>query len=401
MSELEAITYVLNPSPVTRKQPGGLTQSFSPPVPQSVRAFHQSIPRYNPTPLVSLPHLAQSLQLKNIWIKDESYRFNLNAFKVLGAGYALAHALSVKLGIDDEVPSFEMFRSQSARSKLRDITVITATDGNHGRAVAWSAQHMGCKAVIYMPKHTSPARIRNIESHGATVRIIDDNYDAAVRAASSDAEQNDWMLIQDTSWTGYERIPFRIMQGYLTIAVEAMEQLDGCIPTHIFLQCGVGSFAASMQAYFIERYGDNRCPFSAIVEPARAACFHHSMRENTGSPVTINGDLDTIMAGLACGEPSILAWEILKNHADAFISCRDSIAIKGMRTLGIPLSGDPRIISGESGAVTLGLLVHLRTHLLNDDVTEALQLNSHSRVLLISTEGDTDPEAYRKIIGGE
>jgi diaminopropionate ammonia-lyase len=345
--------------------------------------------------------LARSLQIENVWIKDESHRFRLNAFKVLGASYALANALSSKLGFENETPSFEKLRSPSVGTKLKDITVITATDGNHGRAVAWFAKQIGCNAIVYMPENTSPARIHSVKAHGATTRIIDGNYDDAVRAASSDAEKNNWLLIQDTSWKGYEQVPAQIMQGYLTLAVEALEQLGGDTPTHVFVQCGVGSFAASMQACFIEQYGHEQCPFFGVVEPATTACFYHSMKENDGHPAAVTGNLDTIMAGLACGEPSILAWEILRNYADTFIACQDSIAIKGMQILGNPLKGDERIISGESGAVTLGLLVHLRTHLINEEITAALRLNSRSRVLLISTEGDTDPEAYRKIVCGE
>lgn len=401
MGDLEAVACVLNPKSSASSQGGYLTGLFSPSISQSVRKYHHSIPGYSPTPLINLPNLARSIQIEKIWIKDESYRFGLNAFKVLGASYALAHALSAKLDVQDEQAGFEMFRSQSLRRKLQDITVITATDGNHGRALAWSAEQIGCKAVIYIPKNASPARIRVIKALGADICIINGNYDDAVHAASSAAAENHWLLIQDTSWENYEEIPIRIMQGYLTLAVEALEQLDGETPTHIFVQCGVGSFAAAMQSFFIERYGSQNSPFFVVVEPAKAACFFQSMRENKNHPVVVAGKLDTIMAGLACGEPSILAWEILRNHADAFIACHDSIAIKGMQTLGNPLQGDDRIISGESGAVTLGLLIHLRTHLLQEQITDALQLNSHSRILLISTEGDTDPESYRKIVWGE
>jgi diaminopropionate ammonia-lyase len=309
--------------------------------------------------------------------------------------------MSEMLGLDDEVPCFETFHSPPVRRKIRDITVITATDGNHGRAVAWSAKQIGCNAVIYMPKGTVPARIRVINSHGARTRIIDGNYDDAVRAAASAARENDWLLVQDTSWHGYEQIPMWIMQGYLTLADEALEQLAGDIPTHVFVQCGVGSLAATMQAFLVERYDVERRPLFTVVEPTHAACFYSSVLHEDGRPVAVTGDMNTIMAGLACGEPSILAWEILKNHADAFIACRDSISIKGMHTLGNPLRGDERIISGESGAVTLGLLVHLRTHLLNDPVADALRLDSHSKILLLSTEGDTDPESYRRIVWGE
>jgi diaminopropionate ammonia-lyase len=401
MGEPEEIAYALNKRSFAAPQDGPLARLFSTSISRTIRGFHQSIPGYTPTPLVSLPNLARSLQVDKIWIKDESYRFGLNAFKVLGASYALTQVLSKTLGMEDDTPRFEMFQSQPVRRTLRDITVITATDGNHGRALAWSAKQLGCNSVIYMPTGAAPSRVRAIKAHGARIRIIDGNYDDAVSAAYLDARNNNWLLVQDTSWQGYEQIPTWIMQGYLTIAAEAEEQLGGAVPTHIFVQCGVGSLAAAMQAFLVERCGVDRGPFFTVVEPTHAACFYHSLLQENGRPAAVTGDLDTIMAGLACGKPSVLAWEILKNHAGAFIACGDSIAIKGMQTLGSPLRGDERIISGESGAVTLGLVVHLRTHLLNDPITEALRLDSHSRVLLLSTEGDTDPESYRRIVWGE
>ncbi|NIM20204.1 MAG: diaminopropionate ammonia-lyase [Candidatus Latescibacteria bacterium] len=400
MNEQVDISYVANPRSRRRYDAKTLTKSYSPSVASSVRAFHRSIPRYKPTPLTMLPHLAYGLQVNNIWVKDESYRFCLNAFKILGASYAMAHLLAEKLGLRPESLAFDQLLSEPCRKKLQDITVATATDGNHGRAVAWMAKQIGCKSVVYMPQGTSRSRYDAVKSHGAKTIVIDGSYDEAVRLARSKAEEHGWLLIQDSAWEGYEEIPTLIMQGYLTILNETLDQLEGETPTHVFVQCGVGSLAASLQAYLYELFGRNR-PLLAVVEPSQAACFHESMRNYDGKPKKATGDLSTAMAGLACGEPSLLAWNILRDYADVFVSCPDYLAINGMRILGKPVRGDERIISGESGAVTLGMLAHVRTHLENAEITNILELSRHSRILLISTEGDTNPEAYRKIVWEE
>ncbi|MFQ6112978.1 MAG: diaminopropionate ammonia-lyase, partial [bacterium] len=298
------IFYITNPNSRRITDSEALAHLFSPSVAQSVRRFHQSLPKYEPTPLVSLNHLAHNLQVSNIWIKDESFRFGLNAFKVLGASYAVAYILAQKINTDEHKLTFDLIQSHNDK-EIRAITLAAATDGNHGRAVAWAAQQLGCKAVVYMPTGSSLIRFNAIKAHGAEAHIIEGNYDDAVHFAAKQAQKNGWVLVQDTSWEGYEEIPIRIMQGYLTIIDEALEQLEGDTPTHIFVQCGVGSLAAASQAYVLELFGVDR-PTFVVVEPLQAACFYKSMAEYDGDPKKVSGDLNTIMAGLACGEPSVL-----------------------------------------------------------------------------------------------
>ncbi|MDY6790908.1 MAG: diaminopropionate ammonia-lyase [Thermodesulfobacteriota bacterium] len=291
--------------------------------------------------------------------------------------------------------AFEQIASQS--SKFRNLTLVTATDGNHGRAVAWTANRLGCHAVIYLPKGSSTIRLEAIRHYGAKASIIEGNYDDAVKLAAKQSNEKGWILIQDTSWPGNEKIPINIMQGYITLLTEAFDQLDERWPSHIFVQAGVGSLAAALQAFLCNCHDKPR-PFFTVVEPTEAPCFYKSMDIGNGKPHIVHGDLDTIMAGLACGEPSKIAWDILSQNADAFIACSDHVAIKGMRILGNPLQGDERVVSGESGAVTTGLVYEIMSNSRWNKLTEQLGLGEDSRVLLISTEGDTDPEYYRKVV---
>jgi diaminopropionate ammonia-lyase len=395
--EREKITYISNQRSRKKSLVKASTNPFSPSTAHRVRTFHKTFPDYTPTPLVNLGHLADMLHISHIWIKDESQRFGLNAFKVLGATHGLAYLISQLMNMDTHELSFDLFHAPQVREKLADTTVVTATDGNHGRAVAWAAQQLGCKAVVYLPKGTATARYEAIKEHGAQTSIIDGTYDDAVKLAVEKSQKQDWILLQDTAREGYEEIPLKIMQGYLTILHEAMEQLKGEIPTHVFVQCGVGSLAASCQAYLYELFGEKR-PLFAVVEPSRAACFYEPMAAHKIIPKKLSGTLNTIMAGLACGEPSTLAWAILRDYADVFVACPDSVAMRGMRILGNPLRGDDRVISGESGAVTLGLLTTACAQASCKKIAKALQLNETSKILLLSTEGDTDPSMYRKVV---
>ena len=269
------------------------------------RRFHAGFAQYAPTPLVPLPYLASTLGLGNIRAKDESKRFGLNAFKVLGASYAMGRYLAERLGkpIDDLTPAD--LCSPAVGERLGPITFVSATDGNHGRAVAWTAQQLGKKAVIYMPKGSDPARLENIRSHGAEAGITDLNYDDAVRLAWKMACENGWVMVQDTAWDGYEDIPTWIIQGYAALAVEALaqwraEELEP--PTHLFLQAGVGSFASGVLGYMASELGD-ALPKTIIVEPHAADCIYRSALAGDGLPHNVTGDLSTLMAGLACGEP--------------------------------------------------------------------------------------------------
>ncbi|NVM26197.1 MAG: diaminopropionate ammonia-lyase [Desulfobacterales bacterium] len=400
MPDIEKIAYAVNQISRKTALDKASTELFSSSVGRSVREFHQSFPDYKPTPLARLPHLAHMLQVASIWIKDESYRFGLNAFKVLGAIHGLAYLVAHQLDKNARELSFDLLNERTTKERLAGTTFVTATDGNHGRAVAWAAQQLGCNAVVYLPKGASVARYEAIKGHGAQVSITEGNYDDAVQLAAENAQKHGWILVQDTAREGYEEIPAKIMQGYLTILHEALEQLEGEIPTHVFVQCGVGSLAAATQAYLFELFGDAR-PIFAVVEPIRAACYYESMSTHARTLKKIRGNLDTIMAGLACGEPSTLAWKILQDYADVFVACPDYVAVRGMRILGNPLHGDDRVISGESGAVTLGLLAVVLGQASCRQIAEALRLDETSRVLLLSTEGDTDPRMYRKIVWGD
>lgn len=365
------------------------------------RNFHKSFPEYSVTPLVSLDSLSETLGLKGIYLKDESYRFGLNAFKVLGGSYSMAKYLAQKLGKDISELPYEALVSNEVKERLGDITFVTATDGNHGRGVAWTANRLRQKAVVYMPKGSSQIRLENIRKEGATASIEDMNYDDAVRLAAKYASEHNGLVVQDTAWEGYEEIPAWIMQGYGTMGIEALEQLREDFkvngPTHIFLQAGVGSMAAGIQGFFASVFGED-CPKTVIVEAKEAACYYESALANDGKPRAVGGDMPTIMAGLACGEVNIIGFEVLKNYSKAFVSAPNYVAANGMRVLGNPIGSDKKVTSGESGAVTLGLVYELMTNEAYKDLKDAIGLNEESRVLLFSTEGDTDPDKYREIV---
>ncbi len=395
----EKISWIANPGARQSSPSKANTSPFNSAATGHARSFHRTLPTFQPTPLAELPGLARHLGVAAIQIKDESHRCGLDAFKILGASYALTSDLAHKLELSKENLSFAEFQSPRVRRLVREFTCITATDGNHGKAVAWAARLVGCSAVILMPRGTAAARLDSIRNLGAEASIIDGNYDDAVQLAAAQARRNGWLLIQDTAWAGYEDIPLRVMQGYLTMFDEALEQAGPGMPTHVFIQCGVGSLAGSLQGYLVEKYGQRR-PLLTVVEPTRAACYYHSIQAGDGKPHRVGGNLDTMMAGLACGDPSIIAWELLRDYADGFAACPDAVAAKGMRVLGNPLAGDDRVISGESGAVTLGLVFSLLKQPEFESLKKNLQINSESRILLFSTEGDTDPAMYRRIVWG-
>jgi diaminopropionate ammonia-lyase len=352
------------------------------------------------SPLKSLPNLAAMIGVGGIWVKDESARLDLRSFKVLGGSFAIYRFIKSRLGLDEADLSFAELMSEPVRAKLGQMTFAAATDGNHGRGVAWAANRLGGKAVIYVHKDTSQARIKAIESNGATVKVIDGTYDDAVRQINLDAQQNGWQVISDTSWEGYEEIPTWVMQGYTTLLAEAQEQLaaQGLIkPTHIFVQAGVGALAAATIGFYHKLFGPDQ-PISVVVEPDKAACLCESAKIGDGQPHPVGGDLQTIMAGLACGEPSPVAWKILWDRADVFVTCPDYVAAKGMRVYAVPLKGDPFIISGESGAVTLGALMFMAEFAEFAPLKALLKLDRNSQVLLINSEGNTDPDYFRRIV---
>ena len=365
------------------------------------RAFHRSFPQYSVTPLASLDGMAKYLGLGGLYVKDESYRFGLNAFKVLGGSFAMARYIAQQTGRPVEEMTYDYLISDELRRDFGQATFFTATDGNHGRGVAWAAHKLGQKAVVHMPKGSSQARYENIAKEGAQVTIEDVNYDDCVRMAAAEAEQTEHgVIVQDTAWEGYEEIPSWIMQGYGTMASEAAEQLRQCEvnrPTHVFVQAGVGSLAGAVVGYFTNLYPSNPPKF-VVMEASAADCLYQGAKAGDGSPRIVTGDLQTIMAGLACGEPNTLSWDILRNHVDVFVSCPDWVSAKGMRMLGVPVKGDPVVISGESGAVGMGLIDAIMVNDAYKDLREALELDRFSQVLMFSTEGNTDPMKFRRVI---
>lgn len=365
------------------------------------RFFHSSFPQYSITPLACLDGMAKYLGLAGLYVKDESYRFGLNAFKVLGGSFAMARYIAQKMDTDVSQMTYEYLTSEQFRKEFGQATFFTATDGNHGRGVAWAANKLGQKAVVHMPKGSSQARYDNIAKEGATVTIEDVNYDDCVRMAAAEAAETELgVVVQDTAWEGYEEIPSWIMQGYGTMASEAAEQLrqvEVNRPTHVFIQAGVGSLAGAVVGYFTNLFPNNPPKF-VVMEAMAADCLYQGALAGDGEPRIVEGDLQTIMAGLACGEPCTIGWEVLKNCADAFISCPDYAAADGMRVLAAPKKGDPAVVSGESGAATTGCVANILTREDLADLKEKLHLDENSRILFISTEGDTDKENYRNVV---
>lgn len=368
---------------------------------KKARTFHESFPQYTPTPLARLDQMARYLGVKELYVKDESYRFGLNAFKVLGGSFAMARYIAKETGKDVADLPYSVLTSDKLREEFGQATFFTATDGNHGRGVAWAANKLGQKAVVHMPIGTTRTRLENIRKEGALVDITDMNYDDCVRLAAREAAETPrGVVVQDTAWDGYEEIPAWIMQGYGTMAMEAAEQLKayGCSrPTHVFVQAGVGSLAGAVVGYFTNLYPDNP-PTFVVVEADAAACLYKGAAAGDGNIRIVDGDMQTIMAGLACGEPNTISWDILKNHVKVFIAAPDWVAAKGMRMLSAPIKGDPQVTSGESGAAPFGALASMMTMDGCRELRDAIGLDETSKVLLFSTEGDTDPERYKNIV---
>lgn len=392
----EQLKYYINHSRFKQKPTANLA-SFSEAELHKAWQFHRSIPEYAPTPLYHLPVLAKSLKVGQIYLKDESQRFGLKAFKALGGSYAMACHIAEELGKDISELPYNVMVSNEVREQLNGITFATTTDGNHGRGVAWMARQLKQKSVVYMPKGSSQERLDAILNEGAAAEIVDMNYDDAVRMTAEMAEKYGWVVVQDTAWAGYEKIPQWIMQGYSTLMFEALSQLHKVKPTHVFVQAGVGSFAGMVQGMLTALYGVDR-PKVIIAEAQIADCLYRSAVAENEDAIPVGGDLQTVMAGLACGEANITGWQLLRDYADAFFSCPDFVATRGMRILGNPLPTDPPIVSGESGAVTTGLLSILMQSENYADVRNELELNENSRILVISTEGDTDIQRYRDIV---
>lgn len=313
----------------------------------------------------------------------------------------MARYIAKQTGKDVSELPYNVLTSDELRKEFGQATFFTATDGNHGRGVAWAANKLGQKSVVLMPKGSTQTRLNNILKEGAKATIEEENYDECVRMANAMAEKTEnGVMVQDTAWDGYEEIPAWIMQGYGTMANEADDQLHeaGCErPTHVFIQAGVGSLAGAVQGFFANRYPENP-PKVVVVEAAPAACLYKGACAKDGAIRIVDGDMVTIMAGLACGEPNTISWDILKNHVDTFIATPDWVAAKGMRMLAAPFKGDQPVTSGESGAAPFGTLACIMTMDEYKPLREHLGLDENSKVLLFSTEGDTDPDRYKSIV---
>ena len=367
---------------------------------QKVRSFHQSFDEYSITPLVQLNALAQELGVKGIYVKDESYRFGLNAFKVLGGSYAIAREIGSRIGLAEAEMTLARLLAPEVKERLGTLTFVTATDGNHGRGVAWTAQRLGHRAVVFMPKGTAAERLENIRKLGAEASITDFNYDDSVRLARQYAAEHEGIVVQDTSWEGYEDVPLHIMQGYTTIGAEIVEQLKAygdVNPTHVFLQVGVGAMAGAMAGFIADYYKEAR-PIITIVEPNEADCLYRTALANDGELHIVTGALDSMMAGLCCGEPCSIGWQQLAAYADNFVAMPDKAAALGMRVLGNPVGSDAAVVSGESGAAGLGLAVAALRERELAQLKASLRLDAESVVLCISTEGATDVANYRRIM---
>jgi diaminopropionate ammonia-lyase len=345
------------------------------------------------TPLRALPALARELGVGAIDIKDEGLRLGLGSFKALGGSYAVIRlvldAASKRLSDAVDVAALH---TPKVRALAADMTFACATDGNHGRSVAQGAELVGAKSVVFVHSGVSEERVAAIARFGAEMVRVAGSYDDSVEEAARVADMNGWTIVSDTSWPGYERIPALVMQGYTVMVREALRQLSEA-PTHVFVQAGVGGVAAAVAGHLSMALAEQR-PTFIVVEPARAACVYESAL--VGRPVKIEQGESTVMAMLECYEPSLIAWRVLSRVADAFMTVDEEDAVAAMKQLARPFGADPAIIAGESGGVGLaGLTRALADH----DAREALRLGPQSRILLINTEGATDPLRYAELVG--
>lgn len=345
-------------------------------------------PGYAVTPLRDLAGLAAEYGIDCLRMKDEASRFGLGSFKSLGGAYAVSVAVADELaraGVAANATTAELEAGRWADATAA-ITVTCATDGNHGRSVAWGAQRFGAKCVIFVHEGVSQGRIAAIAAYGAEIRVVAGNYDDSVREAAAVAAALGWVVISDTSWDGYTETPRQVMQGYRVMVDEALANWTGAPPTHVFIQGGVGGVAASVSVHL--RAHCRPLPKLVVVEPDAAACLLASAR--AGHPVVVPGDLDTLMAGLACGEPSPLAWAELARAGFAFMAIPDAAAVAAMRRLAVL-----GIVAGESGVAGLAGLALAAA----DPMARAgLGLSADSRVLVFSTEGATDPALYARLV---
>lgn len=355
---------------------------------RAARAEIGAWPGHAPTPLVPLPGLAAQLGLAALHYKDEGQRLGLRSFKALGGAYAVLGALKERIGA--EVTAADLVAGRH-RAAAADVTVAAATDGNHGRSVAWGAQLFGCGCVIYLHEHVSAAREAEIARFGARIQRVPGGYDESVRACARDAAARGWALVADTSADPADPVPARVMQGYTLLVEEMMEQAPAP-PTHVFVQAGVGGLAAAVAGHYWRRMGPAR-PRIVVVEPIRADCVFRSIA--AGRPAPVPGSTDTFMACLAAGEVSAPAWVILRQGIDDVLALPDAAAEEAMRLLAAGVAGDAPIVSGESGCAAVAGLIAAAL----DPATRAALALDGARAICIGSEGATDEEAFRRVVG--
>ncbi|UCG62946.1 MAG: diaminopropionate ammonia-lyase [Candidatus Zixiibacteriota bacterium] len=367
---------------------------------EDIEEFHRSVPGYSFTPLVRLSCLARKIGVREILVKDESHRFGLKAFKSMGASYAIYRFIKRvwenRFGVKFEIANL-YDPALLAQIDLRPF--CTATDGNHGRAVAWFANKIGQRAVIYIPSCAVKARIDNIRKEGAEVVVVDGSYDQTLKRMAQDAEEQGWHVISDTSYPGYTEVSAWIMAAYTTMFREIDRALDDSAetpPSHAIFQVGVGSFAGAAAWYYLQKRNP---PLLIGVEPTEADCILESIRHGDGELRSSRGSLRTIMAGLNCGTPSLNAWPLIRDGFRLAVAISDESCRKAMRQFYHPVGDDPRVISGESGAAGLAALIALATAEKLAEAKERLEIGSDSTILVFNTEGDTDPEHFREVTG--
>ncbi len=358
------------------------------------RAAITSWSNYAPTPLHSLPALAHEIGIGQLLYKDESTRFGLGSFKALGGAYAVLHSVAQEISVRGSTATdIKALMTGQLSEAAGEITVATATDGNHGRSVAWGAGNVGCKCVIYMHAEVSPGRQSAVEAFGAEVVRVPGDYGESARQAAQDAAANGWLLVSDTAWPGYTEIPRAVMAGYTVMSTEAMDQLPATTPTHVFVQGGCGGLAGAVCADLWHRYESQR-PRFVVVEPVPADCLFQSAV--AGAVVNISVTRESVMGGLSCGEVSLLGWDILESGADHFLTIEDDAVGPLMKQLAQGTGDDPRIVAGEAAVAGLAGCIAARA---DADLCQTLALNEQSTVLVFGTEGATDPTVYRQLVG--
>ncbi len=349
---------------------------------------------YTETPLYELGELSKSLNLGGIYYKDEGPRFGLGSFKALGGSYAglrviqraLTHSLKRNV-------STKEIRTGVYAKEVANITLVSATDGNHGLSLAWGAKRFGSPCRIYIHSEVSAGRAQAMRDIGADVVRVDGDYDASVESARRDAEENGWFVVSDTSWEGYTQPPIDVMAGYGVMTREIFDRMKEA-PTHVLIQCGCGGLAAGVLASFRQLWGD-AAPRAIIVEPELAPCLFESAK--AGKMTKFEVHEETIMAGLSVGEPSGVAWQIMSEEAQDYLTIPESLVAPTMRMAGRPLGNDPAIVAGESAIAGLAALVVAAQQ---EDWRKALSLDKNSRILLIGSEGATDPDIYAEMMAG-